>query len=635
MASCNWNGTLAWNDPARFETLDISPSYTDEVFYRMRWRIDQDMDGNNQDGSESRPKMFRIFVTSPSYNDFFMAPYGSIHWSFLSNNGSYQVVNWGDGSSNPNSWHETEIYFNHSNGTIKTWHDGILIHSVSGVNFQGAGWVPFGLTSNWSGDDTCCFHDTSNHLYVDNVEAFSDATSGTPATGSMANGDIVSGGTPDTTASSTASSTTVSLTAPGATVSGKVTVSATSDIIDIAGVQFMLDGANLGTEDTTSPYSISWDTTQTTNGSHTLTAVARDAAGNLSTSTSRTVYVSNVFPYDIDIELTGGLYVRDSYGASGAITGTQEAGALGTIRDIAPDMIDGHMWVWVDFETGVNGWIPDFNWVTTGSYDDPSSFLDPSAVPTPPTIPAPDPNPIPVTFPTPTPPPVVAPAPPPPAPNSTLTPTPPSPISAGVRVVTLSAVNVRDPYVMYGLSSPQIGTQASGSGGTVLEVSPYVLDGYSWAKVNFDNGVDGWVALPFLAVDTSAPPPTSIPTPTPTPSPAPTPTPSPTPSAAPSALAGNTPTGINFSFENPLGFTSIEGLALAILNIVIVIAVPIIILAIIYAGFLYVTAKGNAEQVKRATQAFTYAVIGGIVIIGAVVIAEIIANLVKAFSATP
>lgn len=474
------------------------------------------------------------------------------------------------------------------------------------------------------------------YLYVVDSAGAVNA-SGYPVTIGSGGGTPTPDPTASSTATSTATSTTISLTAPasGATVSGKATVSATSDIIDIAGVQFMLDGANLGTEDTTSPYSITWDTTQTTNGSHTLTAVARDAAGNLSTSTSRTVYVSNVFPYDIDIELTGGLYVRDSYGASGVITGSQEAGALGTIRDIAPDMIDGHMWVWVDFETGVNGWIPDFNWVTTGSYDDPSSFLDPSAVLTPPTIPAPDPNPIPVPFPTPTPPPVVAPAPPPPAPNSTLTPTPPSPISAGSRVVTSSAVNVRDPYVMYGLSSPQIGTQASGSGGTVLEVSPYVLDGYSWAKVNFDNGVDGWVALPFLAVDTSAPPPTSIPTPTPTPSPAPTPTPSPTPSAAPYAPTGSTPTGINFSFENPLGFTSIEGLALAILNIIIVIAVPIIVLAIIYAGFLYVTARGNAEQVKRATQAFTYAVIGGIVIIGAVVIAEIIANLVKAFSATP
>ena len=39
----------------------------------------------------------------------------------------------------------------------------------------------------------------------------------------------------------------------------------------VAGVQFKLDGANLGAEDTTAPYSISWDTFSVANGSHTLT----------------------------------------------------------------------------------------------------------------------------------------------------------------------------------------------------------------------------------------------------------------------------------------------------------------------------------------------------------------------------
>ncbi|HXG22698.1 MAG TPA: Ig-like domain-containing protein, partial [Methylomirabilota bacterium] len=51
----------------------------------------------------------------------------------------------------------------------------------------------------------------------------------------------------------------VSLTAPanGATVSGSaVTVSATaSDNVGVVGVQFRLDGANLGSEDTSAPYS--------------------------------------------------------------------------------------------------------------------------------------------------------------------------------------------------------------------------------------------------------------------------------------------------------------------------------------------------------------------------------------------
>ncbi|WNM63963.1 Ig-like domain-containing protein [Candidatus Nitrospira neomarina] len=88
---------------------------------------------------------------------------------------------------------------------------------------------------------------------------------------------------------------TVTLTTPSAgTVSGTVTVSASaSDNTGVAGVQFRLQGANLGAEDTTNPYSTSWNTTTVPNGSYTLTAVARDAAGNTTTSASRTVTVSN------------------------------------------------------------------------------------------------------------------------------------------------------------------------------------------------------------------------------------------------------------------------------------------------------------------------------------------------------
>ena len=88
---------------------------------------------------------------------------------------------------------------------------------------------------------------------------------------------------------------TVSLSAPAAgTVSGTVTVSASAaDNAGVAGVQFKLDGVNLGAEDTASPYSISWNSTTATNGTHTLTAVARDAAGNNTTSTAVTVTVNN------------------------------------------------------------------------------------------------------------------------------------------------------------------------------------------------------------------------------------------------------------------------------------------------------------------------------------------------------
>jgi hypothetical protein len=63
--------------------------------------------------------------------------------------------------------------------------------------------------------------------------------------------------------------------------------------VGVVGVRFYLDGSPLGVEDTTAPFAIAWDTTTTTNASHTLTAVARDAAGNSTTSVPLSIFVSN------------------------------------------------------------------------------------------------------------------------------------------------------------------------------------------------------------------------------------------------------------------------------------------------------------------------------------------------------
>jgi glucose/arabinose dehydrogenase/PKD repeat protein len=79
---------------------------------------------------------------------------------------------------------------------------------------------------------------------------------------------------------------TVSMTSPspGSTASHVVTLSATaSDDVGVQSVEFFMDGTSLGV-DTTAPYSLDWDSTAVSNGSHTLTAVARDASGNQATS---------------------------------------------------------------------------------------------------------------------------------------------------------------------------------------------------------------------------------------------------------------------------------------------------------------------------------------------------------------
>ena len=83
--------------------------------------------------------------------------------------------------------------------------------------------------------------------------------------------------------------------------------------------------------------------------------------------------------------------------------------------------------------------------------------------------------------------------------------------------------------------------------------------------------------------------------------------------------------------EDPLaggGITSIVGFFQAILDVILIFAVPVVVFFIIYAGFNYVTARGNAEKISQAHKALLYAIIGGVIVLGANVILDVIANTV-------
>jgi Big-like domain-containing protein len=88
---------------------------------------------------------------------------------------------------------------------------------------------------------------------------------------------------------------TVSLLAPadGSTVFGAVSISASaSDDRALARVQFQVDGANLGPAQTSAPFGATWDSRTVANGTHSIAAIATDAAGN-SGSAFASVSVSN------------------------------------------------------------------------------------------------------------------------------------------------------------------------------------------------------------------------------------------------------------------------------------------------------------------------------------------------------
>lgn len=95
-------------------------------------------------------------------------------------------------------------------------------------------------------------------------------------------------------------------------------------------------------------------------------------------------------------------------------------------------------------------------------------------------------------------------------------------------------------------------------------------------------------------------------------------------------LVDNDGTG-GSGLQNPLNTPDITSFLLSLLRILEIFAVPLIIFMIIYAGFMYVTAQGNETIVSNAHKALLYAVIGGVIIIGAEAILAVIQGTVNAF----
>jgi hypothetical protein len=81
--------------------------------------------------------------------------------------------------------------------------------------------------------------------------------------------------------------------AAGVSIGGLVAVlAAASDEVGVIGVQFQVDAEPIADVDTTAPYEALWNTADFANGTHTVTAVARDGAGH-ETTTSAEVTVLN------------------------------------------------------------------------------------------------------------------------------------------------------------------------------------------------------------------------------------------------------------------------------------------------------------------------------------------------------
>jgi len=95
--------------------------------------------------------------------------------------------------------------------------------------------------------------------------------------------------------------------------------------------------------------------------------------------------------------------------------------------------------------------------------------------------------------------------------------------------------------------------------------------------------------------------------------------------------AVSTGTNITTLIKNPLGdnIQDIPSFIQILVTIVLIVGIPIIALAIIYSGFLFVTAQGNAEKLTKAKSALIYSLIGAALLLGAFVIADAIGKTIS------
>ncbi len=101
---------------------------------------------------------------------------------------------------------------------------------------------------------------------------------------------------------------------------------------------------------------------------------------------------------------------------------------------------------------------------------------------------------------------------------------------------------------------------------------------------------------------------------------------------------GTTKTNIiEVKIKNPLGaggVSTVPQFIDKILDLAIQIALPILTLAIVYCGFLFVKAQGNPEELTKAKTALLYTLIGAAIILGAKVIGSFVTDTVTDLGAT-
>jgi hypothetical protein len=186
MAECNWNGTVDWLKPNWFSTLKLPQSawnYSREFLVRVWVRFDADVTRSDGD------KILRLFP-GDGLDSLFLAaafaqPTGPMVTAWEHVNGQDGPTSWGKGTRlGDMQWHQIQIYVKHNtpghaDGVHRVWLDGqVTQESVNIVSVApGRQWGPLYLMSNWENKPQWA-HGATNHAYWDDIEVYTDQSSG-------------------------------------------------------------------------------------------------------------------------------------------------------------------------------------------------------------------------------------------------------------------------------------------------------------------------------------------------------------------------------------------------------------------------------------------------------------------------
>jgi len=93
------------------------------------------------------------------------------------------------------------------------------------------------------------------------------------------------------------------------------------------------------------------------------------------------------------------------------------------------------------------------------------------------------------------------------------------------------------------------------------------------------------------------------------------------------SVPGVTPAN-SVKIKNPIKVSNINDFIKTILEGVLKIGIPLIALAIIYSGFLFITAQGKEAKLTEAKNALLYTVIGAAILLGSWALAQLISETV-------